>query len=596
MQSNAEVTAADIARLAGVGRAAVSNWRKRFPDFPEPVGGTPTSPTFPLVAVEAWLRANDRLPTSTPLDDLLRVMRHTVAEVGPIDEAVRGVGEALLAASQSRTPTPSLPAELDRAIVTAIQDVSPAQVFEFLLERLLDAQGKQGAIATPQALAELMVRLVDVSGAVVLDPACGTGWLLHAAAAAGADRLLGQDINHDLVVLTEVRLGLAGVAHTVQQGSLRDDRFADAAVDVVVCDPPFGQRDWGFDELTFDSRWEYELPPRSEPELAWVQHALARLKPGGHAVVLLPPAVAFRPAGRRVRNALLRRGALRGIVALPPGAGVPAHLTLHLWLLRRPDRPGTPRDLLLVDASRSEWPGCAETITELVAAYQAKGEMPPEYSEIARAVPLLDLIDDEIDLTPVRHLGHDAGAVDAVALRVQRDELASVIATLPDLLAGLPDVPTAGSPVRSVAVADLIRDGQVTLHNAGEMIVREGDVLVQTVGARPRATVVTDASHPPAQDGPQTLLRPDPDRLDPWFLAGFVARATNVRLSSSLGTSRLDVRRARVPHLPLDRQREYGVWFERLDVFDHAVRQMSSLSTDVVHHIAEGLATGTLGG
>ena len=34
------MTAAAIARLAGVGRAAVSNWRKRHPDFPHQWAGS----------------------------------------------------------------------------------------------------------------------------------------------------------------------------------------------------------------------------------------------------------------------------------------------------------------------------------------------------------------------------------------------------------------------------------------------------------------------------------------------------------------------------------------------------------------------------
>ncbi|WP_420711982.1 helix-turn-helix transcriptional regulator, partial [Streptomyces sp. MMG1533] len=62
MQDNAtEVTAAGIARLAGVGRAAVSNWRRRHADFPKPVGGTETSPSFALAEVEAWLRHQGKL-------------------------------------------------------------------------------------------------------------------------------------------------------------------------------------------------------------------------------------------------------------------------------------------------------------------------------------------------------------------------------------------------------------------------------------------------------------------------------------------------------------------------------------------------------
>src|SRR3954470_16757689 len=62
VQDNAtEVTAAGIARLAGVGRAAVSNWRRRHADFPKPVGGTETSPSFALADVESWLREQGKL-------------------------------------------------------------------------------------------------------------------------------------------------------------------------------------------------------------------------------------------------------------------------------------------------------------------------------------------------------------------------------------------------------------------------------------------------------------------------------------------------------------------------------------------------------
>ena len=54
------MTAAAIARLAGVGRAAVSNWRKRYPEFPQPVGGSPNSPTFRPGEVVGWLNATGK--------------------------------------------------------------------------------------------------------------------------------------------------------------------------------------------------------------------------------------------------------------------------------------------------------------------------------------------------------------------------------------------------------------------------------------------------------------------------------------------------------------------------------------------------------
>ncbi len=87
MQDNAtEVTAAGIARLAGVGRAAVSNWRRRHADFPKPVGGTETSPSFALADIESWLREQGKL-AEVPLRE--RVWQQLVGHPeGPVTALV----------------------------------------------------------------------------------------------------------------------------------------------------------------------------------------------------------------------------------------------------------------------------------------------------------------------------------------------------------------------------------------------------------------------------------------------------------------------------------------------------------------------------
>ncbi|MFI9122369.1 hypothetical protein ACIGW0_23750 [Streptomyces bikiniensis] len=54
---------AEVARIAGVGRAAVVNWRRRHDDFPAPApaAGTGTHPWFDRAAVVAWLLAHDKI-------------------------------------------------------------------------------------------------------------------------------------------------------------------------------------------------------------------------------------------------------------------------------------------------------------------------------------------------------------------------------------------------------------------------------------------------------------------------------------------------------------------------------------------------------
>ena len=69
------VNAGDIARLADVGRAAVSNWRRRFEDFPSPVGGTASSPLYLLRDVEAWLRRNGKPFRVSPAERLWTQLR-----------------------------------------------------------------------------------------------------------------------------------------------------------------------------------------------------------------------------------------------------------------------------------------------------------------------------------------------------------------------------------------------------------------------------------------------------------------------------------------------------------------------------------------
>ncbi|WP_405812961.1 MULTISPECIES: hypothetical protein [unclassified Streptomyces] len=55
------VLLAGVARIARVGRAAVVNWRRRHPDFPDLVAGTDVHPQFDHRAAVAWLLAHDKI-------------------------------------------------------------------------------------------------------------------------------------------------------------------------------------------------------------------------------------------------------------------------------------------------------------------------------------------------------------------------------------------------------------------------------------------------------------------------------------------------------------------------------------------------------
>ncbi|MFJ3422011.1 hypothetical protein ACIPN8_37370 [Streptomyces sp. NPDC086082] len=62
-----EVNLSQIARMAGVGRAAAVNWRRRHGGL-NTTGCTQESPTFSRAAAEQWLRALGKLPQTGTAD------------------------------------------------------------------------------------------------------------------------------------------------------------------------------------------------------------------------------------------------------------------------------------------------------------------------------------------------------------------------------------------------------------------------------------------------------------------------------------------------------------------------------------------------
>ncbi|RLP89285.1 N-6 DNA methylase [Micromonospora sp. BL4] len=628
MQENPTITAAEIARLAGVGRAAVSNWRKRHPDFPAPVGGTTASPEFDLIQVEQWLRTQGKLPELATAD---RLWRHLAAASDSPPAGLAAVGALLLARQRgSRSGHPDAHVAPLLPDVDALADELGAQgAFDELWQRF-SAPGPGRPFATPDDLADLMIGLASVGGGSVLDPAAGSGAILRAAVRAGGTSVYGQELDEDLARLAGLWLALHDVPGEVCPGdSLRADAFAGRAVDAVVCHPPFGATNWGDEELGHDPRWIVGTTPRTEPELAWAQHALAHLRVGGHAVLLMPPTVASRRAGKRIRSELLRRGHLRAVIALPPGVAAPHGVPLHLWVLRRAaaDAP-PPARALLIDAAGGDLSDTAPRVLAAWRVFAAAPDADVEEAGFARAVPVIELLDEDVDLTPARRQPAVAGEASGEHLVRTRERLAAIVGELPALLPQVtpaPDGPdglflTVGElaktgalqligPVRAgtstpapdgqpvLTVPDVLSgveaSGRVDDRFGQEIPLAVGDVVVPMIARQLIPRVVT-------ADGALLgrnlyLLRPNPAALDPWFLAGQLRTSANEKQASSLsGTMRFDIRRAQVRRLSLDEQRAHGNAFRRLDAFESAIRQAASLGAELVQLTADGLARGTI--
>ncbi|MET8181353.1 N-6 DNA methylase [Streptomyces sp. NPDC005336] len=688
------VTATGIARIAGVGRAAVSNWRRRHQDFPQPVAGTSASPAFDLREVEQWLDRQGKLRALAPLERLGRHIE-TFGAAGRPAEAIALVGLTLLTAP-AEVPTPpqlgdnvrSLASPQHAEILLSVlpESWSPAQcelldavlpmarqedrvgVLEHLHSQYVTARGTAGLTDTPAAVAGLMLDLTGPA-ASVLDVACGTGTFLRPAleeptASGVPPRILGQDSRPEYVRIALLRLLLlrqqAGADPDDDElrlhvgDPLLADAFAEESVDAVVGSPPYGLQDWGHDRLAFGPRWVYGgLPPRTEPELAWMQHALAHLKPGGRAALLMPPAAAGRPAGRRIRSELVRRGVLRAVVALPPTATVGSSNGVHLWVLQRPEAASAPdAGVLFVNGEaasldqRTSSRDLFEALRRQVAALwlnhvTGRGISAPD-TAVARHVSLSELLDEDIDLTPRRHVPHQDSArhTPEALLRLP----AAIEARLDALRAAMPRPTCAPQPapsdVSTATLGELSRTGALSLHRysaraahldvpvpeqqepaltSQDVItgrpasgsvpvglndeptarVQAHDILIPAIAKTLVARVATDEQIG-ARLGPGVhVVRVDPNLLDPWFVAGALTRPENAtkaaRTSATAsGALRIDVKRLHLPLLSIDAQRRRSEALRRLAQWDAELTRTAEAGHELAQALTRALVDGTL--
>jgi hypothetical protein len=662
------VTLAEIARIAGVGRAAVSNWRRRHDDFPLPVGGTDTSPQFSLPQVEEWLKRENKLRTGlNPLDRLWpeyeslgdrQATGLLVAQVGLRQSGVetdRPMARPLFDQRQASL--------LERTLELA-EPEGDHTTFDALLERWLRTHVRQ-IMTTPAPLAAVMAEAAATmhTGPVrtVLDPACGVGTLLLAAGrqwgagdAVGL-RFLGQDSDAVLVELATARLAVCGFARrdlsnvSLAVGdTLRADAHPEAQADVVLSSPPSNERDWGHAELATDPRWIYGQPPRTEPELAWVQHAVAALAPGGVAVLVLPPAVAARRAGRRIRASLLRSGVLRAVIALPPGAAPPYSVGLHLWILCADGTPGRTGaecgEITFVDTTHAisvgrlnrgsiGWPAVVAQIKGVLSGTATLGSV---------SVPVVDLLDEQVDLTPARRVPKTQAptVVDIRRLWTRFDAHVRELRNAADTLSALE--PTVGDTGPLISIGELERAGALDIR-AGqalpESLVRRGerqndevrvltaapwsghsqlwlpasavaegqqngsltvtmseDIIVSVLARAFDVQVETDA---PSVLGPQlAAIRVNTAVLDPWFLSGCLHAPANVHRAGTHAstTSRIDLRRLQVPRLPLEEQHRYGETYRKITSLEHEMTCLKQVGSRLSQALGDLLAAGRLHG
>ena len=207
-------------------------------------------------------------------------------------------------------------------------------IYESILERNgQDKKSGAGQYFTPRPLIQAMVDCIRPQiGETVCDPACGTGGFLLAVydymkhqSQDKAKRdflrneaLHGSDITPLVVTLASMNLYLHGVGTDRSPITCEDslEHEPKRLVDVILANPPFGQRPAGSVEL---NRPDFYVETKNN-QLNFLQHMMLMLKMGGRAAVVLPDNVLFEGgAGETIRKRLLTDFNLHTILRLPTG-------------------------------------------------------------------------------------------------------------------------------------------------------------------------------------------------------------------------------------------------------------------------------------
>ncbi len=506
------MTTGEIALLAGVDVSTVSNWRRRFDDsFPQPVvaidGGK--RPKFERNQIVEWLAKNPRV--GVPRDGTDAVVKKSVFAVQanyrglwPAGSSTELVGSMAVFVEHCRRTgvsldlsnaaniregmavgrlphdiadlvwSPTLPLVVDEDLEDLAESLEPVVdllgLYDTLLMGGVNRLSDSAEQTTPELLSSFLVSLAaDNPDGTLYDPAAGhAGVLLSALQQDKAGSAVGVEINKESAKIARRRIYLADANATVVRGnSLLADPAQSTKADLVIVDPPLAMPLPAASDKFPHPKWEFGQPPSNNASAAWLQHSIAHLKPEGTAIVV----TAIRALSRDgrdagIRNELVRRGAVKAVIALPGKVRPNTSIRLAVWILGTPDRLDRLQDVLLVDAGATDLAmlDVDGPIVNMVKAW-LKDPTAPLEPAFAVSVPVTELLAPGATLDPKRWLASpDEGltAVDRIATATTRYERAQDLLKTKQILSAVSFQPVVDGE-KKVTLGELQKRGLVSI-------------------------------------------------------------------------------------------------------------------------------------
>lgn len=248
-----------------------------------------------------------------------------------------------------------------------------ATIFEYLIKDYnTDSGGKYAEYYTPHAVARIMAAIMvpeKVKGVTCYDPSAGSGTLLMSLAHAIGEKnctIYSEDISQKSSSMLRLNLILNNLSHSINNiiktNTILEPYYLNKKFDYIVSNPPFKLDFSDFrDELekdAFKDRFFAGIPnvPKAKKEsmaiyLMFIQHIMHSLSDKGKAAIVVPTGFITAQSGieRKIREQMVERGWLRGVVSMPSNIFASTGTNVSVLFL---DKKADNEHIVLVDASK----------------------------------------------------------------------------------------------------------------------------------------------------------------------------------------------------------------------------------------------------
>lgn len=239
--------------------------------------------------------------------------------------------------------------------------------YEYLMSLFAGSAGKKGGeFYTPAQVSRLVAKIAtygvtDVKA--ICDPTCGSGSLLLKSYDDLKERdgligyVYGQELNAVTSRLAKMNMSLHGVNANKFHIETCDtlgytDSSSNKFFDITVANPPYAV-EWDNSDYRYnDDRFSGygALAPRSNADLAFVQHIIHHMSENGQAAILLPLGTLFRGnAEKTIREAMIKnKNIIDSVIVLANNMFYGASIPVCLMVLKKNRQS---HDVLFIDAS-----------------------------------------------------------------------------------------------------------------------------------------------------------------------------------------------------------------------------------------------------